>query len=400
MLGRKKGLIAVTAISLAATLAVGTFAWTNFSAQAVNEWTGTGTNTSGATLHDDEWPDGRRSVYVENWGGAEVFVRVRLDEYMEVGEGAGLKSESTDSDGNPVHNPQNYAEPLQPGTNIDQYDTWRHHLPTINDLELDPNDIDSPFYPYWRWEMGGDVYQFWPASADLRVNKEYVDKTTSTTETNPEAMQWTPASGILSMQQWIDEGRPISDYWVVDSADGWAYWASPIPPGGASGLLLASVSRTADEPEGDYYYGVHVIAQMATKEGSFINDSEDNYRRFGDAENTGWSSDGAALMENIVNRSYDLITYDGSDERLQSVPGGFEYTMGSATATINLSASESVTWEVPSYISGVTLTKVNDRTLRVRIVTTVPIPTSFTIRAILPDGKTDTKSFTITRLLS
>ena len=53
----------------------------------------------------------------------------------------------------------------------------------------------------------------------------------------------------------------------------------------------------------DYYYGINVVAQMATKD----DDGLDNYERFGDEEHGGWTTDGQALMRLIVGIEYIYV---------------------------------------------------------------------------------------------
>ena len=97
------------------------------------------------------------------------------------------------------------------------------------------------------------------------------------------------------MAQWLDEGSTIGDYWVIDS-DGWAYWAAPLQPGDATGLLLNRVTQITS-PQYDYFYGINVVAQMATKDLHEV----DNFERFGDEANGGWTANGQMLMELITS---------------------------------------------------------------------------------------------------
>ena len=125
-----------------------------------------------------------------------------------------------------------------------------------------------------------------------------------------------PAS-VLTMAQWLDEGSPVGTYWVID-ADGWAYWTKPLMPGEATGLLLDKVTLKSP-PELDYYYGILVDAQMATLDGGIENDNlrlrsgavTDNYTRFGEEGQGGWTDNGHTLVESIVmNRNQLAPTLD------------------------------------------------------------------------------------------
>ena len=295
MAKNKKVLAGITAVSLAALAVAGTFAWTNFSSQIINEWLGRGGSGAvegpGGTLHNYHVESGEdKQIFIENWGNENLFVRIRLDEYMELGSGAGLKATEQDTS-EIVHNPLNLAEPLIPGTNIDKLDTWIAHAPT----ESEVNDCGLEFHDFWSWEMGGQIYYF-PAPEGYRENKSYVVQASPAALTvnsvNNEGVQarQTRAAEVLTMAQWIDDGSTIGDYWVIDT-DGWAYWAAPLSPGDATGLLLNRVTQIA-QPEQDYFYGINVVAQMATKD----LDDLDNYERFGDIERGGWTNNGMALM--------------------------------------------------------------------------------------------------------
>ncbi len=70
---------------------------------------------------------------------------------------------------------------------------------------------------------------------------------------------------VISMADWKDpagsyKGKP-GNYWVYDD-DGWAYWADPIDPGTATGLLLTNIAPKAIGD--DWYYGIEVQAQFAS----------------------------------------------------------------------------------------------------------------------------------------
>lgn len=95
----KKQMTAVLAVLVAATvLLAGTYAWSSISQKAINRVSGV--LNPGGRLHDDftgintEASDGKlKRVYVENFteenGGVSIYARVRLDEYLEIGDGAG-----------------------------------------------------------------------------------------------------------------------------------------------------------------------------------------------------------------------------------------------------------------------------------------------------------------------
>jgi len=308
----------VAALSVAAFCVTGTLAWTSFSSEIINEWHGNG---PGATLHDDHDDNGEnKDVYIENWGSEPLVVRIRLSEYMEMGKGAGLKAVATvSSTGQPVRDPENYSDPLVDGADIDHPETWAKHIPDTDTPNLcEAADI----HKYWEWAMGGQKYYF-PVSAAGREDSGYIDQNSpdnltadSVNSGGVKAMHTLPAA-VLTMAQWLDEGSPVGTYWVID-ADGWAYWTKPLMPGEATGLLLDKVTIKTP-PELDYFYGILVDAQMATLDGGIENDNPrlrsgavtDNYTRFGEEGQGGWTDNGHALVESIVmNRSQLAPTLD------------------------------------------------------------------------------------------
>ena len=302
---KKKTMATITAVSLVALIVMGTFAWTNFSAQIVNVFMGLGAGNGGTdpispggTLHNDHNEgDENRQVYIENWGTEPLFVRIRLDEYMEMGTGAGYKSNATDPGaGESIPHPQNLAESVVSGASIDVVGTWTPHVPN----ESTPHECDSVFHDFWQWEMGGQKF-FFPAPESDREDPSFVatgspaNLTEDSTNADGVYAQQTRSAEVITMAQWLDDGSTIGDYWVIDT-DGWAYWAAPLLPGNATGLLLSRVTQTT-QPEYDYFYGINVVAQMATQGLHEV----DNYERFGDDVNGGWTANGQMLIELITN---------------------------------------------------------------------------------------------------
>jgi hypothetical protein len=299
--------LAITAAIITVLLVSGTFAWVNFSQSIINQFTGEGENPGG-TLHDDF--DGvNKDVYIENWGSTPIFVRIKLDEYMELGLGAGFKSKSS-LDGVPVPDPDNHAIPLIEGTLLDMLSTWITHVPMAMD-KPDACDTDADFHRYWQWHMGGQKY-YYPAPISLRSNvvnsiemsNGYVDQSSpesiipGSLNVDGIAARQTPFAQVMTMAYWKGINKPIGNYWVID-IDGWAYWAAPLQPNSATGLLLNRVLRI-DTPIDQYYYAIDVIAQMATKSGKNDDDSPSSYNNFGDPDNGGWTDDGHELMDIIT----------------------------------------------------------------------------------------------------
>ena len=283
-----------------AILLTGTFAWKSISQTALNE--AAGQNNHGGRLHDD-FNGQNKDIYVENFtdpnnGGAPIYARIRLDEYMEIGADAGARRDAPDRD----------ARPLVSSANINDVRTWTTRLPGSTSVST-----DGDFQKYWHWDMGGStVYMptfnmnkdslaaeingtFAGPDSDTATNADrygdYVIYTDGQTIIQDEVWDMdsnnedegrlsqegvnislnrnvqhtakpTLNASVVTMQEWIDMGSPVGPYWVYD-VDGWAYWAQPIKPGEATGLLLNSIQLTM-EPEGGWYYAINVVAQFAS----------------------------------------------------------------------------------------------------------------------------------------
>jgi len=272
------------------TLTAGTFAWNAISQSALNEAKADNI-MPGGRLHDD-FNGTNKDVYVENYGTLPIYVRVQLSEYMEIGDGAGLKAGDTGY-------AAKTAQSLMPSANINDPSTWSK-ISTAN----------TQFTDYWTWTMGGqkafmptfdkdktslktditglntfgitsDEYQHnvsdplhggtnvfgkdgnhdQYAVGDTETSiATYKDASKNGTETH--TAQDTLPGSVITMAQWIADGSNPGPYWVVDT-DGWAYWAQAIQPGTASGLLLNGISLNT-EMDDNWYYGIFVNSDMAS----------------------------------------------------------------------------------------------------------------------------------------
>jgi hypothetical protein len=142
----------IACVLTAALVLTGTFAWVQLASRA-NEWRHEDEDgTPGGTGHDD-FAQPNKDVYVENWGEKDIFVRIRLDEYMETGEGAGkyLGDNLTTQ----AQDPDNKAVSSLPGALIYDRTTWEPHVP-YNDAAAECAAAD--FHSYWQWAMGGQKW--------------------------------------------------------------------------------------------------------------------------------------------------------------------------------------------------------------------------------------------------
>lgn len=301
---RRKTFVSVTAVLVAlAILLTGTFAWVSISQEALNEKLED--SNPGGRLHDD-YDGTNKDVYVENFGAAPIFARIRLDEYMEIGAGAGLK------DGDEGYGTKSVTKVGNQAADINDTSTWTTHIPNADDTAL----CDKGFHDYIEWTMGGsttymptfnknkdslksdingtfagpdedvntkeDQYADYidysdPANASKTDDAVYdnddnnvdegdaaVEPDNITKKEETHEVQTTLDATVLTMEEWKAMGSPMGNYWVYDT-DGWAYWALPIQPGKATGLLLDGLTEK-DTPQERWYYAINVVAQFATAE--------------------------------------------------------------------------------------------------------------------------------------
>ncbi len=322
----KRGWAAAIAVALIAAIALtGTLAWRSISQQMINEVMEV--TNDGGRIHDDFNGVENKDVYAENFTdketGAPIFVRIKLLEYMETGDEAGVNRTVLDEDGRPVLNPDRLAKPLVEGMDINDTSTWHLHKP-------EETAEQDPFHKYWTWKMGGetvymptfnknkdslsvevngtyvgpngtfddvDPYEDYKTytigqdatawayyDADTNPDDEYLTDTradkvpggggTEKTPSNPSgnytkveethtAQKTQKTVSVLTMAEWEAKGGPIGNYWVWDT-DGWAYWAEPLMPQTATGLFLDKLSINEHTSE-KTYYAVDVVGEFATK---------------------------------------------------------------------------------------------------------------------------------------
>ena len=349
---RAKAVIAV--IAALAIMFSGTLAWQSISQRAQNLMVTE--ITPGGRLHDDfSGPNGTKDVYVENYGTKNIYARVRLDEYMEVGDGAG-KYTVTEAGGTTTitRNAENEAVSLVDGAAYEDETTWTTHIPGTGELgegtEQGFSNSDETFHKYWKWSFGGST-TYMPTfnkdntsiAADINgtyAGKEgttghyddYVNyntddyKTTGKTGTATYAPETeggesvtmnethiakkTLTASVITMATYNsypntsdEEGVTTKKNfvgWVYD-ADGWAYWSQAIEPGTATGLLLDKVENATGNgrqliPPKNSFYAINVIGEFVTADDIGSAEKGDGFYSNG---STLPSLDALALLEGI-----------------------------------------------------------------------------------------------------
>ena len=345
----------------AAILLTGTFAWRSISQKGTNEMVGDA--NPGGRLHDDF--DGKnKDIYVENFtspeDGAPIFARVRLREYMEVGAEAGNPGADgyeakavgkTDAQLNDhstwaIHHLDESQESTDHMTFHD-YVTWDQeggstvYMPTFNknkdSLIIDRNGTLEGLDGLYPWEQGDtyDKYQdnktytvgnqatgnaiydadsddhddvgdyLAPDGAGVQVlpGGTAVDGVNYNLVEETHEAKKTQDCTVISMEEWKakDPWDRVGNYWVYDT-DGWAYWAAPIMPDTATGLLLDGVSVT-QTPDEEWYYAIDVEAQFSTAYDWGTKDKNDGF--FG---NGGMQDDGESVLDMAAESLNNKIT--------------------------------------------------------------------------------------------
>ena len=426
-MSKKKTFAAITAVVLTAAIIFGgTFAWQSISQEALNEVSSV--VNPGGRLHDDFVEitydaDGNqiydtmtfnKDVYVENFtkyaeNGVQVFARIRLDEYMEMGIGAG-DIDAADRD----------VQSVVPTAKLDDKNSWTTHI---------PGNDDDPFHEYWDWTVNDSLEDestgkvtYMPTYnknkdslvADINGTFEegftdYVDYSDSANatqnyyeivdndgNTDDELAQWNVdldtvittgtisdnynqhvtvtqeehtateslSAYVITMEQWLalPADQKTGDFWVWD-ADGWAYWANPINPETATGVLLDGISRNKTVINEDWYYAINVVGQFITKDNLGKEDGTGFY-----APNAGKTpSSNALILLNAIGVDVDTTVAEGDEAALRTALelGGNMTLTGTYGATENAVTFDdgntaSYMWATGGTMTGGTLNPVTE----------------------------------------
>ena len=288
----------------------GTFAFTSFNQQALNDRENNIQVEVGGRVHDYYNRDTEnKDVFVENYGEQPIMARIRLSEYLETQQtGAAAPT------------------PLVANTEREQFNTWTPYIPSATAIGM-RTGAGAAFNRYSNLSFGwsregqsapwylptfnhnnldlstaaaGHARDLADGSEELTHPGDGTDAywTGGVTYTNgengttwhgaPDGAERTTAQNLqqerapITMAQWFDlpNNQKIGDFWVIDHHTGWAYWASMLEPEAATSYLLDAAEMTNAIQEtvfnGTYYYGIHVDSQLLSPDNSedFINDGE------------------------------------------------------------------------------------------------------------------------------
>ena len=143
---KRKKAVAAT-VAAAALLLGGTFAWTSISQQATNE--AIVDINPGGRLHDD-FNGKNKDVYVENFGdektGVNIFARVKLTEYVELGPDAGNKNIADDERNVAAVGGQKMLD-----DGWDKATDWQTYIPGAGDNFKNADNVSNA---YWTLDWG------------------------------------------------------------------------------------------------------------------------------------------------------------------------------------------------------------------------------------------------------
>lgn len=304
MIQEKKRKLRNIALLLIFGLIGGTFAFTAFNQQAINDREFENRADVGGRVHDYFDGDENKDVFVENFGQKPILVRLQLSEFGEFQERG-----------------SDVWQPIISGERED-LDSWTTYIPEATDVSQRRNDslsaafneLSNLTFGYSRGDVSppwylptfntaynspitaaaghardlsyrgedGELYQrathpgagtanFW-SQGDTYTNTGQWPGQTITRETAQNLYQ---DRAPITLHQWNErytafrEGNSDGDdllgnYWVMDEANGWAYYARALQAGEATSYLLdaSHMTEVVHNFQGSYYYGVHVKSEL------------------------------------------------------------------------------------------------------------------------------------------
>jgi hypothetical protein len=282
----------------------GTYAWTNFGDAAHKTNMARGGEFADVTINDsytapDKWQEGQtlsKKVSITNpsESNVPVYVRLQFKEYLErytmekvTGTGGATLLFATYADGANKGEFMTWADAQAGGYNYDKY-TVTYADGTTADFALtknaelrdgiygkemyiqsaldvfgttaDPDPVKAA-YP----DQDHDVYD--PANPECNypvhiwnnddiVSDNGIDKIT-------DYISWALGTQVVTMNTWKAAGMPTGDFWVLDTTDGWTYWANPIQPGESTANIMNSITLNK-MPGSSFEYYIHIDQQAVS----------------------------------------------------------------------------------------------------------------------------------------
>jgi len=372
---RRTAAAMIAGILVVAMLSTITLAWSSMTQRATNPLSGT--TNHGGRLHD-HFDGENKDVFAENFGNAPIFVRIQLREFMEVNgvsfcDQADIDDPSTWT----VHVPAGAVNhnnlPAGADRQFRDYVTWTMggqtwYMPTFNrerdSIESETSGMGEDYLVSGGFDHATPGSQtaigicsdrnvvndgsanFWSSGDTATGNLRYtyavaggnfinqVQNNVTMYARQTVAPEAGTNGGVITMAAWL--ARPadqrVGNFWVIDT-DGWAYWAAPLLPATSTSLLLDAISLT--EPDGEWFYGIHVIGEFASRSSVM----EWNISEFG-----GISANARGLIDVVANRMPRVtsLTINGGIAAVNVVAG--ETVQLDAFISVRYTDNDDVTW--------------------------------------------------------
>jgi hypothetical protein len=224
-------------------------------------------------LHDD-FNGINKDVYVENLGDSPVYVRVKMAEYLQIGNSSLLIS---------------YTDENEKGDPLD-VTTWAMHTWTTATDTVCTNEA-ATCHSYYAWTLGTeDTEQKYYLSGITESDsdghgglseEEFNDLAENAKVTIGTVTTYKRATAVSSNPMMLSEYLEIlqkdendldeddkeilnTARWLLDT-DGWAYWSQPLQPNKATNLLLDAVEPIdTTHPYDNWVYNIDVQLQAAS----------------------------------------------------------------------------------------------------------------------------------------
>lgn len=283
-------MIGAAILLIVSMLLGGTYAWKDFTQHKTNAAQGT-VGTYDVTLNDaytppENWTIGQRVdkfVSVTNLKESEssVFVRLALKEYLETFVSKGYL---TGEDGNPIlfatYATNDQEKQGQYMTDADAqalgYEYGSYIVDGVTYATTNTEEPRDGIYGKPMKAKGESVVWGNVPKSELLHELQHTDECDYEAYlwdqqgiTNPEGKPIReviqliqPDPGVMLMDQW-KENSVTGDFWVLDPADGWAYWANPLAPGETTKNILEAIALNESPGERFEYY-LHIDLQAVS----------------------------------------------------------------------------------------------------------------------------------------
>jgi hypothetical protein len=351
---RKRVTGALSVILVVALLLGGTYAWTNFDLHKTNGTRGGERND--VTLNDaftppEEWEEGQtidKKVSVTNPRASTdpVYVRLQFKEYFEMYEIELVNNGSlfaTYADGPNKGEFMTWADAEAGGYDYTKYavtyaDGSTEDFALTQNAEIRDGIYGKAMYIPGELKVFSDTdtaptkapypdQDHAPQSADNLECKYPVHiwgncdiGEIGGTKKIDDYISWTLGEYVKTMDEWVDEGRPAGDFWILDTTDGWAYWANAIGPNNSTENIMESITLD-NMPGANFEYYIHIDMEAVS---------------FDDLDtlaSKGTSADG----QDVIDMLKGIIKIDNPEDKFDAgndvflklkpvpeVPGGYE----------------------------------------------------------------------------